>query len=147
MAPKRPESTKVVNIATRPGVTASQRINLALSKAAIVQLNVDARDVLVSNPDIVDAVVRTPRRIFLLGQKSGQTNAFFFDAAGHQIFTLDIHVERDVGDIQGLMRSEIPNSSIKVSSLNDTVILSGNATSASEAKLAMDLAAVLPATR
>lgn len=141
MAPKKPESTKVVNIATRPGVTASQRMNLALSKAAIVQLNVDARDVLVSNPDIVDAIVRTPRRIFLLGQKSGQTNAFFFDAAGHQILTLDIHVERDVGDIQGLMHSEIPNSSIKVSSLNDTVILSGNATSASEAKLAVDLAA------
>ncbi len=58
---------------------------LSLDKAAVVQLDDDARDVLVSNPDLVDAVVRTPRRIFLLASKMGQTNAFFFDAQGKQI--------------------------------------------------------------
>ena len=31
--------------------------------------------------------------------KIGQTNAFFFDAAGHQILSLDIRVEKDVADL------------------------------------------------
>ena len=74
----------------------------------MVQLDADARDVLVSNPDIVDAVVRTPRRIFLLATKVGQTNAFFFDAAGKQILTLDIRVEKDVVDLSGLMKMPCP---------------------------------------
>ena len=80
-----PASVKLITVSTHGNGPIQQHITLALSKAAVVQLDTDARDVLVSDPDIVDAVVRTPRRIFLLGQRSGQTNAFFFDAAGHQI--------------------------------------------------------------
>src|SRR5439155_25896031 len=72
------EASRVINISTHSGAFA-QRVSLGLNKAIIVQLDGDARDVLVSSPDIVDAVVRTPRRIFLLGLKTGQTNAFFFD--------------------------------------------------------------------
>src|ERR1700685_2127210 len=79
-APPSDMSTHVIVISARSGAV-SQRLTLSLGKAAIVQLDTDARDVLVSSPDIVDAVVRTPRRIFLLAQKTGQTNAFFFDPA------------------------------------------------------------------
>ena len=43
----------------------SRAIVLGLNKAAIVELPVAARDVLVSNPEIVDAVVRTSRRTYL----------------------------------------------------------------------------------
>ena len=38
--------------------------------------------VLMGQPD--DAVVRTPRRVYLLGLAVGQTNAFFFDAEGRR---------------------------------------------------------------
>ena len=76
---------RVMTISTH-GASVHQRLTLSLDKAAVVQLDADARDVLVSNPDMVDAVVRTPRRIFLLATKVGQTNAFFFDAAGNLYF-------------------------------------------------------------
>ncbi len=59
----------------------SRSIVLGLNKAAIVELPVAARDVLVSNPAIVDAVVRTNRRTYLIGMAVGQTNAFFFNEA------------------------------------------------------------------
>src|SRR5438045_8702566 len=95
---------KVLNVSTHGSGPAHQRITLALDKAALVQLDADARDVLVSNPEIVDAVVRTPRRIFLLAQKTGQTNAFFFDGGGHQILSIDIRVVRDVTDLGVMMR-------------------------------------------
>ena len=96
---------RIVTVSTRSGETAHEHLTLSLDKAAIVQLDTDARDVLVSNPAIVDAVVRTPRRIFLLANKTGQTNAFFFDAAGHQILSIDIAVERDVTDLSAMMTS------------------------------------------
>lgn len=60
----------------------SRSIVLGLGKAAIVELPVAARDVLVSNPEIVDAVVRTNRRTYLIGLAVGQTNAFFFNESG-----------------------------------------------------------------
>ena len=132
---------RTLNISTRGGGGAHQRITLSQDKAAVVQLDTDARDVLVSNPDMVDAVVRTPRRIFLLATKVGQTNAFFFDGEGKQILTLDIRVEKDVVDLSGLMRASLPNSSITVQSMNDNVILTGTVSNALESTRAADLAA------
>ena len=45
----------------------SKSIVLPLHKAAIVELPQAAADVLVSQPSVVDAVVRSPRRVYLLG--------------------------------------------------------------------------------
>jgi pilus assembly protein CpaC len=136
-----PSDAKLVTVSTRGNGPVREHITLALNKAAIVQLDADARDVLVSNPQIVDAVVRTPRRIFLLGQKTGQTNAFFFDAAGHQILSIDIRVERDVTDLAAMIRADLPDSSIHVAALNDNIVLTGTARNATASAHAEDLAA------
>lgn len=133
-------SARVVTISTH-GASTHQRLVLSLDKAAVVQLDADARDVLVSNPDLVDAVVRTPRRIFLLANKVGQTNAFFFDAQGKQILSLDIRVEKDVTDLASLLKTSLPNSSIQVEAMNDTVVLTGSVSSALESTRAAALAA------
>ncbi|HEX4302659.1 MAG TPA: type II and III secretion system protein family protein [Rhizomicrobium sp.] len=133
-------STHVITISTKGG-TVTQRLVLPLGKAAIVQLDADARDVLVSSPDVVDAVVRTPRRIFLLALKTGQTNAFFFDGAGHQLASIDIRVEKDITDLSAMIRAAMPGSNVKVTALNDNVVLNGTVTSAQESARAQDLAA------
>jgi len=134
-------SARVIQVATRSGQPVHQRITLGLGKAAIVELDSDARDVLVSNPDIVDAVVRTPRRVFLMGQKGGQTNAFFFDGQGRQLASIDIRVEKDVTDLAKLIHASFPDSDIKATAINDTVVLSGHVASAAESSRAQDIAA------
>jgi pilus assembly protein CpaC len=135
----RGQAPRVINVATR-GAAQSEHITLGLDKAALVQLDADARDVLVSNPAVVDAVVRSPRRIFLLAQKTGQTNAFFFDAAGHQILTIDIRVERDVTDLAAMIHNDLPTSNIHVAALNDNIVLTGTVENAGDSSRAQDLA-------
>src|SRR5580692_6397037 len=119
------DDARVISVSANGNGPVSEHITLGLNKAAIVQLDTDARDVMVSNPAIVDAVVRTPRRVFLLGVKTGQANAFFFDAAGHQILTVDVHVERDVGDLNAMIHADVPGSEVHVTALNDNVVLTG----------------------
>ena len=131
---------RVITVSTHSGGAAHERITLSLDKAAIVRLDSDARDVLVSNPSIVDAVVRTPRRIFLLAQKVGQTNAFFFDRHGRQLLSIDIRVERDVTDLSHMLSTDMPGSRIKVSALNDNIVLTGSVENAQESTRAQDLA-------
>ena len=82
-----------------------------------------------------------PRRIFLLAQKTGQTNAFFFDGAGHQILSIDIRVEKDTGDLGAMIHANIPGSDIHVSGLNDNVVLTGSVGSMMDSQRAQDLAA------
>lgn len=118
----------------------SKSIILPLNKAAIVELPQAAADVLVSQPSVVDAVVRSPRRVYLLGLQTGQTNAFFFDSRGRQILNLEIQVERDMDALANLYNRVMPDSRIEVESVNDNVVLRGVVQTAAEVANASDLA-------
>ncbi|MEO1135600.1 MAG: type II and III secretion system protein family protein [Pseudomonadota bacterium] len=119
----------------------SKSIILPLNKAAIVELPHAAADVLVSQPSVVDAVVRSPRRVYLLGLETGQTNAFFFDSRGRQILNLEIQVERDTDALDNLFSRVMPESRIKVEVINNNIILRGIVQTAAEVANATELAA------
>ncbi len=129
-----------VRIDTGGESAVSKSIVLPLDKAAIVELPYAASDVLVSQPSVVDAVVRSPRRVYLLGLTTGQTNAFFFDAQGRQILNLEIQVERDMDALKDLMRRIMPNSRIEIDAVSDNVILRGTVQTPTEAANASALA-------
>ncbi len=119
---------------------ASRSIVLPLDKAAIVELPQAAADVLVSQPTVVDAVIRSPQRVYLLGQKVGQTNAFFFDVNGRQILNLEIRVERDLDALTDLLNRLMPDARITAEAVNDNVILRGSVPSGVQAADAADIA-------
>jgi pilus assembly protein CpaC len=119
---------------------ASQSLSLPQGKSAIVDLPVDVRDVLVSNPGVADAVLRSPRRIFIMGQKSGTTDAVFFDAAGRRVLSLNIRVDQDPAAIAETINRILPRAQVKVDAINDTVILSGQVASLTDADKALQIA-------
>ena len=139
-AVKDDSSNRVIKINAAGNGPVHRQLTLALDKAAVVELDVDARDVLVSDPAVVDAVVRAPRRIFLLGQKIGEANAFFFDAQGRQLAAIDIRVEKDVGDLSSMIREEMPGADVHIESLNGNVVLSGTVDNEHDAQRAADIA-------
>lgn len=132
---------KRMDVSIRSSADTSRNILLPLNKAAIINLPMDARDVLVANPTIVDAIVRTSRQVYLLGLASGETNAFFFDEHGNQILNLEISVERDVTRLQDMLDAQFPGSKISVTNFGPHVVLSGQVDSASASANAVDIAA------
>lgn len=131
---------QLVKIDSGGASATSRTIVLGLNKAAIVELPSAARDVLVSDPKIVDAVVRTSTRTYLIGLTVGQTNVFFFGDKGQQLLNLEIRVERDLAGLRQTLRHYFPNSRIDVQAMNDHIVLSGAVANASEADKARDLA-------
>jgi pilus assembly protein CpaC len=136
-----PPDASTIHI-TRGGAAGPQSASIVLpfGKSAIVDLPADARDVLISNPQIADATVRTARRAYVIGRQLGQTNIFFFDAQGRQIANVEIRVEPDVAPLNELLRRQSPDSQIRAEALNGSVVLSGSARSAAEADRAQQLA-------
>jgi pilus assembly protein CpaC len=127
----------------RVDLTASgaQSLTLARGKSAIVELPVDVRDMLVTNPAVADAVLRGPRRIYVLGTGQGTTDAVFFDAAGRKILSLAIRVEQDGAALEDTLRRVLPSASIQVQPLRDSVILTGVVANAGESNMAAQIAA------
>ncbi|MCT4655807.1 MAG: type II and III secretion system protein family protein [Cohaesibacter sp.] len=118
-----------------------RHISLGLNKSIVIETPRNVRDILVSNPKIADAVVRSARRVYLIGMAVGQANVILFDGQGGQIASFEINVARDNSSLESLIRRMIPQSNIKVEGVGEGVILSGSARNPADAQKAMDMAA------
>jgi pilus assembly protein CpaC len=118
----------------------SHFVRIGLNKSAVIRLPADAREVIVGNPMIVDAVVRTKNTAFLFAKSAGQTNIFFFDAQGQEILHLDLEVALDTTAIKKLLNRALPGNRITVDTANSSIVLGGLAANPLEAKTAVDLA-------
>ena len=118
----------------------AREVRIGVSKSVIVELNQDAKDILVSNPAIANAIVRSAKRIFVIGTGVGSTNVFFFDGAGNQIAAIDVIVERDLDGLNATLRRLFPNTNVKAEGIGDNVIVSGQVNSAADVKTAIDVA-------
>jgi pilus assembly protein CpaC len=116
---------------------------LGIGKSVVIDLPRDIKDVLVADPKIATAVVRSAQRAYIIGAAVGQTNIVFFDSAGQQIAAYDIAVKRDLNGVRAALRQALPNADIQIEGLGDGVMLSGSAASPIEAQQAGDLAARL----
>jgi pilus assembly protein CpaC len=123
------------------GSDASSRfVPLGVGKSVVIELPRDIKDVLVADPKITNAVVRTARRVYLIGIAVGQTNVFFFDADGKQIAGFDIAVTRDLNGVRMAIKQVLPDSDIRVQGVADGIMLAGIVASPAEAQQAYDIA-------
>jgi pilus assembly protein CpaC len=134
--------------AVRPVAAAEGQMNarflaLGIGKSVVIDLPRDIKDVLVADPKVANAVVRSTQRAYIIGAAVGQTNIVFFDSAGQQIAAYDIAVTRDLNGIRAALKQTLPNADIQIEGIGDGVMLSGSAASPIEAQQAGDLASKL----
>jgi pilus assembly protein CpaC len=116
-------------------------LSLGVGKSVVIDLPREAKDVLVADPKIANAVIRSAQRAYIIGAAVGQTNVVFFDAAGQQITSYDIAIKRDLNGIRAAIRQSLPG--VNIEGVGDGVILTGSVSSPVEAQQAMDVAARL----
>jgi len=116
---------------------------LGIGKSIVIDLPRDIKDVLVADPKIANAVVRSAQRAYIIGAAVGQTNIVFFDSAGQQIAAYDIAVKRDLNGVRAALKGTLPNADIQIEGVADGVMLTGSVSSPIEAQQAGDLAARL----
>jgi pilus assembly protein CpaC len=104
----------------------SRPVTVWLNKSKLIELPGEVREVVISDPGIVDAVLRSTRRVHLLGQKIGQASASFIGGDGRQLLTLDITVERDLGPVAALIRRLIPSAQVQLEAINDNIVVMGS---------------------
>lgn len=119
---------------------ASRTLVLPEGKAAVIELPRAASDILVSDPNVVEAVIRTPRRVYLMGRSAGVANAFFFDSRDDQILNLEIRIEKDGSVIADMISRLLPTARINVETLADSIVLHGTADNAADAQRALEIA-------
>ena len=122
------------------GPVRTRYLSLGVGKSSVVDLPREAKDVLVADPKIANAVIRSSQRAYIIGSAVGQTNVVFFDTDGNQIASYDIAVKRDLNGIRTALRSL---AGVQIEGIGDGVVLSGSVSSPIEAQQAGDIATKL----
>ncbi|RDJ26881.1 type II and III secretion system protein family protein [Bosea caraganae] len=129
----------VLNVSSSEHAIA-RKLDLSIGRSVIVELPRDAKEVFVANPKVANAVVRSARKLFVIGIADGQTSMFVMDAEGRQISALEIEVGRDLNVLRQTLRAAMPNARIEIKPAGNSILLIGNVANASEATQAVDIA-------
>ncbi|MFB9267394.1 type II and III secretion system protein family protein [Bradyrhizobium erythrophlei] len=116
-------------------------VSLGVGKSVVVDLPREAKDVLVADPKIANAVIRSSQRAYIIGAAVGQTNVVFFDADGQQVASYDIAIKRDLNGVRAALQQALPG--VHIEGVGDSVLLTGTVSSPVEAQQAGDVAAKL----
>lgn len=127
---------------------AVRKMDVELNKSMIVDLPAGVAEVIVSQPNVAAAIMRTRTRAIVQGITGGDTNIFFLDDNGRTIQVLDLRVieqPSQVGNaLEAALARVIPGSRITVESvtLGDTnrVVLTGNVPTAEDKERASAIA-------
>ena len=121
------------------GGVKAQPVRLGLNKSMIIDIPREVRDVMVSNPQKIDAVMQSATRAYLIGKESGEANVIFLDKDGNQVATLEVSVERDLSQLDDLLARLIPGSKIHIDAIGERTVLTGTVPNPIDASRACEI--------
>jgi Flp pilus assembly secretin CpaC len=67
-------------------------LKLGFNNAVAIDLPMDVKEMLIADPQTVRVILRTARRVYIVGAAVGRTNIFFYTDDGRQVVALDVSV-------------------------------------------------------
>ena len=120
-----------------------RHVVITVYKSKTFRLDQPFTTAVVGSPDIVDALPMSDRSLYVQGKKVGTTNVSVFDSMMRLMGVLDVEVTLDTGSLQDKIRQGTGNRSIRVSSSDGQIVLSGQASDAVQAERAVTIARAL----
>jgi pilus assembly protein CpaC len=127
------QAAELVGVSTTP-------IALEASKGELVRLDRAAATVFVAEPEIADVQVKSPRLIYVFGKKPGETTLYAVDENEHVLMSRNVVVSHNLSRLKESISEMLPDSRIDVRSVEGSIVLSGDAGTASEVEDARRLA-------
>lgn len=114
--------------------SSGQALELEVSKGRLIRLDRPAQTVFVADPEIANIQVKSPSLIYLLGKNPGQTTLYAVDSKERVLANIDITVTHNLARLREILDQLHPGSSVRVTSINGTLVLDGTVSSASAAE-------------
>lgn len=120
--------------------TGKDPIRLEASKGTLIRLNGAASTVFVADPEIADVQVKSPRLVYLLAKKPGETVVYAVDREERVLLNQRITVNHNLSRLRVTLRKMLPGSTVNVETMDRTLVLSGEVLSAKDAESAHRIA-------
>src|SRR5438094_515922 len=147
--PAAPAATKAAVTTSAPPSGVSQvpakgpPILLEAGKGTLIRLPRPAATVFIANPDIADVQVKSPSLIYVSAKPPGETVLYAVDADDSVLLNAPIRVEHDVSRLRESLHALIPGENVTVESVDGSLVLKGNISTAGRAERATTLATAI----
>lgn len=137
-APERPVSLKGPNCVG--DLREHTQVSVPVGKSTIVTLPEAVRNRTVGNPNILQAMLVSPRELYVLGMSTGSTNMIVQGRSG-ACSVIDVEVGADPAGVQAALARLMPDEKdIHVSAAADSLVLAGTVSDALAAQRVVEIA-------
>jgi pilus assembly protein CpaC len=105
-------------------------VKVSIGKSESVRTGESFSEVIVSDPDVADAIPLTDRSLSVLGKKIGTARVSVYGEAKKLVGVFDIEVSYDTSRLGSELAQRFPHARFRVSSVNGRIMLSGSAPNA-----------------
>src|SRR4051795_912270 len=102
-------------------------VKISIGKSESVRTGESFSEVIVSDPDIADAIPLTDRSLSVLGKKIGTARVSVYGDAKKLVGVFDIEVSYDTSRLGSELAQRFPHARFRVSSVNGRIMLGGTA--------------------
>ena len=117
-----------------------RQVAITLFKSRTLQTDRPFATALIGAPEIADILPMSDKTLYVQAKKIGTTNISMFDSNMQVVGVIDIEVTPDTGSLREKINASTNSGSIRVSSINGQVVLSGEASDAVAADRALSVA-------
>ena len=115
-------------------------LTVPLFKSRVVKLDAPVSRVSVGNPDVADILILRASQLYVLGKDLGTTNVLLWDANDRLMDTVSVEVTHDLESLKLKLRQLLPAETIEVYSVQRSIALRGQVSSAMAVDTAMKAA-------
>jgi len=112
--------------------TSVEEIKVTMGKSIVLDYPEDVSRISTSNPEVVDYVPVSTREILLHAKALGAATVVVWAKSGQRTF-YNLQVDYNLEPVRKLLRDSFPNEQIQLASSKDSIILTGNISSAQAA--------------
>jgi pilus assembly protein CpaC len=117
-----------------------QRIELVQGKSLVIDTPISLKRVSLADPEIADALVISPRQLYLTGKAVGTTNLTLWEEYGRVFAIYDLAVSPDLSRLKETFHEILPGEDIRVTATHDAITLFGKISSTVKLSHALDVA-------
>lgn len=117
----------------------SRWLSLSVGTGQLIVLPRAISGMFVADDKVADVNVKSPTQLYLFGKTAGQTSIYATDKSGAVVWSTQVRVGNNIGDVGAMLRTAMPDQDISATNISGMVLLTGTVLAPSDAEEAQRL--------
>ncbi|MFM6932951.1 MAG: type II and III secretion system protein family protein, partial [Novosphingobium sp.] len=103
----------------------ARSVTLSIGRGELITVPGKMADVFVADDKVADVQVKSANQLYVFGKAGGETTIYASNARGDVVWSANVRVGNNLDSIDQMLHLAMPDARVNVSTMNNTVLLTG----------------------